>query len=106
MPSFFILYKLNPAYTKLWDDLAGLFNYAQLYQKTTIYEQPGNAKVALEHFQERSVVMPNQGLLVNSISLKEVKASSAIENIFIHPTSFIKFILFQSKWLRKVETHS
>ncbi|MGJ1215448.1 Fic/DOC family N-terminal domain-containing protein [Sphingobacterium multivorum] len=26
--------------------------------------------------------MPNQGILINSISLQEAKASSAIENIF------------------------
>ena len=30
----------------------------------------------------RSAVIPNQGLLINSISLQEAKASSAIENIF------------------------
>lgn len=27
-------------------------------------------------------MIPNQGLLINSISLREAKASSAIENIF------------------------
>jgi len=31
----------------------------------------------------RSIAIPNQGLLINSISLQEAKASSAIENIFI-----------------------
>lgn len=32
--------------------------------------------------QGRSIVIPNQGMLINSIILQEAKASSAIENIF------------------------
>ena len=47
-----------------------------------IYSQLGNAKPALGRLQGRSIVIPNQGLLINSISLLEAKASSAIENIF------------------------
>ena len=42
----------------------------------------GNTKAALARLQGRSIVIPNQGLLINSISLQEAKASSAIENIF------------------------
>ncbi|MBL4755977.1 MAG: Fic family protein [Flavobacteriales bacterium] len=42
----------------------------------------GNAKAALARLQGQSAVIPNQGVLINTISLQEAKASSAIENIF------------------------
>jgi len=45
-------------------------------------EKLGDAKAALARLQGRSVVIPNQGLLINTISLQEAKISSAIENIF------------------------
>ena len=47
-----------------------------------ILEKLGDAKTALARLHGRSAVIPNQGLLINSISLQEAKASSAIENIF------------------------
>lgn len=47
-----------------------------------IYKQLGNSKAALARLQGRSIAIPNQDMLVNSISLQEAKASSAIENIF------------------------
>jgi len=47
-----------------------------------VYEHLALAKEALGRLQGRSIAIPNQGLLVNSISLQEAKASSAIENIF------------------------
>ena len=42
----------------------------------------GSVKAALGKLQWRSIPIPNQGLLINSICLQETKASSAIENIF------------------------
>ncbi|MEQ7802657.1 Fic/DOC family N-terminal domain-containing protein [Pedobacter sp. ASV1-7] len=54
----------------------------ELYEDIQILSQLGNAKAALGRLQGRSVAIPNQGLLINSISLQEAKASSAIENIF------------------------
>ncbi|WP_299285949.1 Fic/DOC family N-terminal domain-containing protein [uncultured Mucilaginibacter sp.] len=53
-----------------------------LYKTVEVYEQLANAKAALGRLQGRSIAIPNQGLLINSISLQEAKASSAIENIF------------------------
>jgi hypothetical protein len=47
-----------------------------------IYSQLGNAKAATGRSQGRSIVMPNQEQPNNSMSLHEVKASSAIENVF------------------------
>jgi Fic family protein len=54
----------------------------ELYRITEIYEKLGEAKASLARLQGRSVVIPDQGLLINTISLQEAKASSAIENIF------------------------
>lgn len=75
-------YKINPDRNKPWNDLAELPIDPEIYQTVRVYEQLGNAKAALGRLQGRSVVIPNQGLLINSISLQEAKASSAIENIF------------------------
>ncbi|WP_313490862.1 Fic family protein [Sphingobacterium multivorum] len=54
----------------------------EYYQTVQIYAQLGNAKAAIGRLQGQSIVIPNQGILINSISLQEAKASSAIENIF------------------------
>jgi len=75
-------YKINPDRTKPWNGLPELPIEPENYQSIEIYEQLGNAKAALGRLQGRSVSIPNQGMLVNSISLQEAKASSAIENIF------------------------
>jgi len=75
-------YKINPDRNKPWNDIPDLPIDDKLYQNVEVYTQLGNAKAALGRLQGRSIVIPNQGLLINSISLQEAKASSAIENIF------------------------
>ncbi|GAA4778663.1 Fic family protein [Olivibacter ginsenosidimutans] len=75
-------YPINPDRTKPWNNLPELPIASGLYQSIEIYEQLGNTKAALGRLQGRSIAIPNQGLLINSISLQEAKASSAIENIF------------------------
>jgi len=75
-------YAINPDRNKPWNDLPNLPIEKELYEDIEIYTQLGNAKAALARLQGRSIVIPNQGLLINSISLQEAKASSAIENIF------------------------
>jgi len=75
-------YKINPDRTKPWNDLPDLPIAPELYEDLDIYRQLGNSKAALARLQGRSIAIPNQGLLINSISLQEAKASSAIENIF------------------------
>jgi len=75
-------YRVNPDRTKPWNDLPDVPPDRHLYEDIDIFKQLGNAKAALGRLQGRSIVIPNQGLLINSISLQEAKASSAIENIF------------------------
>jgi Fic family protein len=77
-----MVYPINPDRNQPWNGLPELPIDKELYQNLDIYEQLGNAKAALARLHGRSIAIPNQGLLINSISLQEAKASSAIENIF------------------------
>lgn len=73
---------INPDRSKPWNGLPELPIEATYYETVPVLHQLGNTKAALGRLQGRSAVIPNQGLLINSISLQEAKASSAIENIF------------------------
>ncbi|KQS27974.1 Fic family protein [Dyadobacter sp. Leaf189] len=75
-------YQINPDRSVPWNDLPDLPLNPELYRTVEIFEQLGSAKAALGKLQGRSIAIPNQGMLVNTISLQEAKASSAIENIF------------------------
>lgn len=76
------LFQINPDRNKPWNDLPDLPIHPDLYRTVDIMEQLGNTKSALGRLHGRSVAIPNQGILINSISLQEAKASSEIENIF------------------------
>jgi Fic family protein len=76
------MYKINPDRNTPWNTLPELPIDESIYRTTEILEKLGNAKAALARLQGRSIVIPNQGLLINTISLQEAKASSEIENIF------------------------
>ncbi len=80
--SLHMAYTINPDRSKPWNGLPELPIDASYYQTIPVLEQLGNTKAALARLQGRSVIIPNQGLLINSISLQEAKASSEIENIF------------------------
>ena len=77
-----INYPINPDRNIPWNDLPPLPIRKELYQTIEILEKLGDAKAALARLHGRSAVIPNQGLLINTISLQEAKISSAIENIF------------------------
>jgi cell filamentation protein, protein adenylyltransferase len=77
-----ILYPINPDRNIPWNNIPSLPIRKELYQTIEILEKLGDAKAALARLHGRSVVIPNQGLLINTISLQEAKISSAIENIF------------------------
>lgn len=80
MPEF--LYNINPDRNIPWNDLPLLPIRKELYLTLEILEKLGEAKAALARLHGRSAIIPNQGLLINTISLQEAKISSAIENIF------------------------
>jgi len=73
---------INPDRNQPWNELPPLPAPEHVYRKPEILEQLGEAKAALGRLQGRSIAIPNQGLLINTISLQEAKLSSEIENIF------------------------
>ncbi len=77
-----MVYPINPNREAPWNNLPSLPIDEELYRTPEVLEQLGEAKAALGRLQGRSIAIPNQGLLINTISLQEAKASSAIENIF------------------------
>jgi Fic family protein len=77
-----ILYQVNPDRNVPWNVLPPLPVRKELYHTVEVLEKLGDAKAALGRLQGRSVVIPDQGLLINTISLQEAKTSSEIENIF------------------------
>lgn len=76
------LYSINPNRNLPWNNLPSLPINKEIYNTIEIFEKLGDAKAALARLHGRSAVIPNQGLLINTISLQEAKISSAIENIF------------------------
>lgn len=77
-----MLYAVNPDRTVPWNTLPELPIDPKLYENLEIYKQLGKAKEALALLNGRSIAIPNQGVLINTITLQEAKDSSAIENIF------------------------
>ena len=76
------LHIINPDRNSPWNDLPELPINSSLYRTVEIMEKLGNAKAALARLHGRSAIIPNQGLLINTISLQEAKMSSEIEHIF------------------------
>lgn len=76
-----VLYTINPYRNVPWNNLPLLPIRKELYQTNEILEKLGDAKAALARLHGRSAVIPNQGMLINTISLQEAKISSAIENV-------------------------
>lgn len=76
------LYRVNPDRNTPWNDLPLLPIDEELYKTVEIYDQLGRAKEAMGLLAGRSVAIPNQALLINSITLQEARDSSAIENVF------------------------
>lgn len=75
-------YLVNPDRNKPWNNLPLLPIDKSFHKNIAVLEQLVKSTTAISKLQGRSVVIPNQGLLVNTISLQEAKASSQIENIF------------------------
>ncbi len=75
-------YRINPDRTIPWNSLPKVPIEASFYRDLEVFEALGKAKAALGKLQGRSIAIPNQGVLVNTISLQEAKASSEIEHIF------------------------
>jgi len=75
-------YNINPDRNVPWNDLPPLPINVDLFYNTDVLEALVHAKSALSQLQGRSIAIPDQAILINSISLQEARDSSAIENIF------------------------
>src|SRR6187402_827260 len=76
------LYLINPDRSSPWNGLPDLPISEELFRTVEIFEALGKAKESLAKLHGRSIAIPNQGLLINTIRLQEAKASNEIENIF------------------------
>lgn len=77
-----LLYQINRNRNEPWNGIPPLPIKEELYLTIEILQKLGDAKAALGKLQGRSIVIPNQGMLINTITLQEAKISSEIENIF------------------------
>lgn len=73
---------INPDRTKPWNNLPLLPPEENQFQNVEVYKNLVKARAALAELKGRAAVIPNQTMLINTISLQEAKASSEIENIF------------------------
>ncbi|WKN44717.1 Fic family protein [Tunicatimonas pelagia] len=73
---------INPDRNQPWNTLPPLPIPKEHYRNVKVLEQLGEAKASLARLHGRSAAIPDQKLLINTISLQEAKASSQIENIF------------------------
>lgn len=76
------LYNINADRNTPWNDLPPLPINNELYYNTDVLEALVHAKSELSLLQGRSIAIPDQAILINSISIQEARDSSAIENIF------------------------
>ena len=79
------LYTINPDRNKPWNAIPLLPIDPELYRSMELLEQLGESKAALARLHGRSVAIPNQGVLINTISLQEAMASSAISKVTLAP---------------------
>ena len=75
-------YQINPNRTLPWNGLPDLPMDESYFKQIDILEQLAKAHGAIGKLQGRSAAIPNQAILINTLSLREAKASSEIENIF------------------------
>lgn len=73
---------INPDRNQPWNNLPSLPITEEYYRNMEVLEQLGEAKASLARLHGRSAAIPDQKVLINTISLQEAKASSQIENIF------------------------
>ena len=73
---------INKDRLKPWNDLPELPISKDLYLDDYVYRLLADVKGALGELKGTARLIPNQGMLINTLSLQEAKASSEIENIF------------------------
>lgn len=78
-----------------YNSLPGLPPEESLYKDETIIRKLTEASRKLAELKGIASMLPNQSIFVNTIALREAKASSAIENIFTTDDELYKALTYQ-----------
>lgn len=78
-----------------YNDLPALPPSAEYYQDEELYALLTTASRKLAELKGIAEMLPNQSIFVNTIALREAKASSAIENIFTTDDELYKALAYQ-----------
>ncbi|MGN0188537.1 MAG: Fic family protein [Candidatus Cryptobacteroides sp.] len=78
-----------------YNSLPGLPPEESLYQDATVIQKLAEASRKLAELKGIASMLPNQSIFVNTIALREAKASSAIENIFTTDDELYKALTYQ-----------
>ena len=80
-----------------YNSLPGLPPAETLYKDTAIIQKLAEASRKLAELKGVASMLPNQSIFVNTISLREAKASSAIENIFTTDDELYRALTYQEE---------
>ena len=80
-----------------YNSLPGLPPAETLYKDTAVIQKLAEASRKLAELKGVASMLPNQSIFVNAISLREAKASSAIENIFTTDDELYKALTYQEE---------
>ena len=80
-----------------YNSLPGLPPAEGLYKDTAVILKLAEASRKLAELKGVASMLPNQSIFVNTIALREAKASSAIENIFTTDDELYKALTYQDE---------
>lgn len=78
-----------------YNSLPGLPPAEHLYNDAIVFQKLAEASRKLAELKGIASMLPNQAIFVNTIALREAKASSAIENIFTTDDELYKALTYQ-----------
>lgn len=78
-----------------YNDLPALPPSAECYRDEELYTLLTSASRKLAELKGIAAMLPNQSIFINTIALREAKASSAIENIFTTDDELYKALAYQ-----------
>ena len=78
-----------------YNDLPSLPPSSECYQDEELYALMTSASRKLAELKGIAAMLPNQSIFINTITLREAKASSAIENIFTTDDELYKALAYE-----------
>ena len=88
--------RMNPYDRNIpYNSLPGLPPAEQLYNDAIVFQKLAEASRKLAELKGIASMLPNQAIFVNTIALREAKASSAIENIFTTDDELYKALTYR-----------